>query len=51
MIKIFIISLFLMVNIVPFNCNHSDEHIDDLNYDNFEYDDYEHPLSLEIQNG
>ena len=50
MIKIFVISLFLMVNIVPFNCNQSDEYIDDLT-NKFEYDDHEHPLSLELQNG
>jgi hypothetical protein len=50
MIKILMLSLFLMVNIVPFKCYHSDEHIDDLT-NNYEYDEHEHPLSLELQNG
>jgi hypothetical protein len=52
MIKIFVISLFLMVNIVPFNCNHSDGYIDYM-IGNFENDGHEnpHPLSLELQNG
>ena len=50
MIKIFMLSLFLMVNIAPFKCYHSDEHIDDLT-NNFEYDENKYPLSLELQNG
>ncbi len=43
------ISLFLMANIVPFNCHRYYDYSDDLNFDIY-YPENQ-PLSLELQNG